>query len=177
MGSRARAFWAGTQSRASPTSSPKYILNQLKAFVTKNWETTSPSRCIGCTMPPQNWEGALAAHFNKPDPSSRRCEQGSRKRVRKSSKGAIPITISLLVSARSWSAGAGCREKPEPRRIALPHVVNELRNWRTKRDQRYETETATTMAPIAASLSKAETEAVAAYVNSIWLRHGRQARS
>ena len=117
---------------------------------------------------------ALAAHFNKLNPPpaggapAGLAEKGKKIFEGGDSDNNIPACIVC-----HGPQGQGAGKNPSLAGQRYPYVVNELRNWRTKRDQRYETETAATMAPIAASLSKAETEAVAAYVNSIWLRHGR----
>ena len=153
---------------------PEYILNQLKAFVTKNRENNIAIPMYRVHNAAPELGRALAAHFNKLNPPpaggapAGLAEKGKKIFEGGDSDNNIPACIVC-----HGPQGQGAGKNPSLAGQRYPYVVNELRNWRTKRDQRYETETVATMAPIAASLSKAETEAVAAYVNSIWLRHGR----
>jgi cytochrome c553 len=146
----------------------EYFENQLKAFIERRREPNVAmvmSKVHGVSPALQT---ALAAHFSglNPPPFARAARQlaGAGKDIYE--QGVPDDNVPACQVCHGPEAkGTG----PIPRLAGqlYPYTVKELVNWGKERGQGASSDTSSVMRPIAHSLTKAQTEAVAAYLSNL----------
>ncbi len=153
---------------------PEYIENQLKAFVTRNRESNIAIMMSRVHNVPPSLGRALAAHFRRLNPSPlEAAPNGLVERGRRIFEEGEPQENVAACAACHGPQAQGAGLNPSLAGQLYSYVVKELAEWHSERAQKYPSETVAVMTPIADSMSKQQIKAVAAYVSSVWPKHGR----
>jgi cytochrome c553 len=143
----------------------EYFENQLRAFIERRREShiaVIMSKVHGLSPEMQT---ALATHFKdlhpKPFGGAPRELADAGKKIYEEG---IPDANVPACSACHGPEGKGSGANPRLAGQLYPYTVKELVNWSTERGQRT-SDTSAIMQPIARSLTKSQTEAVAAYIS------------
>ena len=142
----------------------EYTENQLRAFVEGRRESHIALRMSKVHGLSPEMRTALATHFRDLNPKP---FGGAPREVVAAGKaiyeGGDPEANVPACSACHGPEGKGSGANPRLAGQLYPYTVKELVNWSTER----QSDTSAIMQPIARSLSKSQTEAVAAYVSSL----------
>ena len=142
----------------------EYTENQLRAFIEGRRESHIALRMSKVHGLSPEMRTALAAHFRDLNPKP---FGGAPREVVAAGKaiyeGGDPEANVPACSACHGPEGKGSGANPRLAGQLYPYTVKELVNWSTER----QSDTSAIMQPIARSLSKSQTEAVAAYVSSL----------
>jgi cytochrome c553 len=145
----------------------EYFENQLRAFIEGRRESHIALRMSKVHGLSPEMRTALAAHFKdlnpKPFGSAPRELVATGKAIY---EGGDPEANVPACSACHGPEGKGSGANPRLAGQLYPYTVKELVNWSTERGQAT-SDTSAIMQPIARSLTKSQTEAVAAYVSSL----------
>jgi cytochrome c553 len=145
---------------------PQYIENQLKAFIERR--RTNPIMFNVAHVLSPSMVSALAEHFKnlnpKPVGGAPRRSLAMGKQI---FEDGLPESNVPACSACHGTEGKGQNEIPRLAGQLYAYTVGQLTGWRKERGQGTAVDTSAIMAPTAHNLTRAQVEAVAAYVSNL----------
>jgi cytochrome c553 len=143
---------------------PQYIENQLRAFVERR--RSNPVMInVAHGLTPSMLTG-LAMYFRDLNPRPfGGAPRGSIDIGKQIFEDGLPESNVAACFACHGLDGKGQREIPRLAGQVYPYIVRQLSNWKTERGQGTTVDTSAIMAPTAHNLTRAQIEAVAAYVS------------
>jgi cytochrome c553 len=143
---------------------PQYIENQLRAFIERR--RTNPIMANVAHVLSPSMVSALAAHFKGLDPKPiGGGPRGSLALGKQIYEDGLPESNVPACSACHGADGKGQNEIPRLAGQLYAYTVGQLTGWSKVRGQRTAVDTSAIMAPTAHNLTRAQVEAVAAYVS------------
>lgn len=143
---------------------PEYIEAQLRAFIERR--RTNPIMFNVAHVLSPSMLTALAAHFRHLDPKPfGGAPRGSLATGKKIYEEGLPEANVAACSACHGMEGRGQNEIPRLAGQLYPYTVRQLTGWKQTRGQGSAVDTSAIMAPTAHNLTRAQVEAVAAYVS------------
>jgi cytochrome c553 len=143
---------------------PQYIENQLRAFIERR--RTNPVMANVAHALSPSMVSALAAHFKSLDPKPiGGGPRGSLALGKQIYEDGLPESNVPACSACHGSDGKGQNEIPRLAGQLYAYTVGQLTGWNKVRGQGTAVDTSAIMAPTAHNLTRAQVEAVAAYVS------------
>ena len=143
---------------------PKYIENQLRAFIEKR--RTNPIMANVAHVLSPSMLTALATHFRNLDPKPfGGAPRGALAEGKRIFEEGLPEANVPACSACHGANGKGQNEIPRLAGQLYPYTVGQLTGWKKERGQGSAVDTSAIMAPTAHNLTKSQVEAVAAYVS------------
>ncbi|MGA7807606.1 c-type cytochrome [Bradyrhizobium sp.] len=143
---------------------PQYIENQLRAFIERR--RTNPIMFNVAHVLSPSMVSALAEHFKDLDP--RPIGGGPRGKLamgKRIFEDGLPESNVPACSACHGTEGKGQNQIPRLAGQLYPYIVGQLTGWKSERGQGTTVDTSFIMAPTAHNLTRAQVEAVAAYVS------------
>jgi cytochrome c553 len=145
---------------------PQYIENQLRAFVERRRSNPVMANVAHALSP--SMITALSAHFKRLDP---RPIGGAPRRAaaegRRIYEDGLPESNVPACSACHGAEGKGQNEIPRLAGQLYEYTVGQLTGWAKVRGQGSAVDTSAIMTPTAHNLTRAQVEAVAAYVSKL----------
>jgi cytochrome c553 len=145
---------------------PQYIENQLRAFIERR--RTNPIMFNVAHVLSPSMVTALAEHFKnlnpKPLGGGPRGPLSMGKRI---FEEGLPESNVPACSACHGTEGKGQDQIPRLAGQLYPYIVGQLTGWKNERGQGTAVDTSAIMAPTAHNLTRAQVEAVAAYVSHL----------
>ena len=143
---------------------PEYIEAQLRAFIERR--RTNPIMFNVAHVLSPSMLSALATHFKNLDPKPfGGGPKGSLAEGRRIFEEGLPEANVPACSACHGATGKGQNEIPRLAGQVYQYTVGQLTGWKKERGQGSSIDTSAIMAPTAHNLTRAQVEAVAAYVS------------
>jgi len=143
---------------------PQYIENQLRAFIERR-RTNPVMQNVAHVLSP-SMVAALATHFKNLDPKPiGGAPRGSLALGKRIFEEGLPDANVPACAACHGSEGRGQNEIPRLAGQLYEYTVGQLTGWTKVRGQGSAVDTSAIMAPTAHNLTRAQIEAVAAYVS------------